>query len=108
MHNDYTIVFLLISSVQGLAALPPVREWLIDTSSISNAGPLATALVHVLTGTIDPLYTISTFLYHHDHAVLNEEREGAHSPSSILRALRHYRWSIDSQQQASSLIIYSV
>ncbi len=44
-------VRLFYCVVQGLAALTPVREWLI-ASSMPKAGPLATALVQVLTGTI--------------------------------------------------------
>ena len=35
--------------VQGLAALPPVKEWLTATVE-STPGPLATALNEVLTG----------------------------------------------------------
>ena len=35
--------------MQGLAALPPVREWLTATVE-STPGPLATALNEVLTG----------------------------------------------------------
>ncbi len=44
-------VRLFCCVVQGLAALTPVREWLI-ASSMPKAGPLATALVQVLIGTM--------------------------------------------------------
>ena len=43
------VIDVCIPSVQGLAALPLVREWLAATVE-STPGPLATALNEVLTG----------------------------------------------------------